>query len=320
MKLSIALLSILLFFIILSGCNSDSVTDSVFQIPEGTWGVYSLKLNSGDLELIFDTDDALGVLRLHPDGQSLLFSSSLSGNQNSEEICVYSFDDDSIVYLTDNDFLDTYPCWSPDGSTIAFLSWRIQDLDIFKMNADGSNQQPLYNSGGNDADIDWVGNKIAYTQGSQIWMIDDDGSNPVQITDPPNAGQWGQANLPFGDYDPRISPDGMKIVFERLENDFSVYGNYNLFLIDIDGTNETRLTDNGYSQGLASWSHDGSEIVYIVAAIGEEGKYDIWMMNADGSNNRNITPGILPADFLCHSAIFSADDSQIYFIWERWQL
>jgi len=86
-----------------------------------------------------------------------------------------------------------------------------------------------------------------------------------------------------------------------------------------DGTGEVRLTDNGYSQGLADWSHSGKEIVYTVSAIGNEGKYDIYLMNADGTNNRNITPDYFPAEFLCHAATFSANDSSVYFIGEWWE-
>ncbi|MCJ7832385.1 MAG: hypothetical protein MUP92_02940 [Actinobacteria bacterium] len=38
--------------------------------------------------------------------------------------------------------------------------------------------------------------------------MDSDGSDARPITDPPRVGEWGNAVLPFGDYDPRISPDG----------------------------------------------------------------------------------------------------------------
>ena len=130
---------------------------------------------------------------------------------------------------------------------------------------------------------------------------------------------WGNANLPFGDYDPRLSPDGSKLVFERLLNDSSIHGNYDIFIVNSDGTGETRLTYTGYSQGLASWSHSGDKIVYIVAAIGTEGKYDMYIMNYDGTDSRNITPDYFPSNFLCHSPIFSPDDSEILFIGEWWE-
>jgi Tol biopolymer transport system component len=149
--------------------------------------------------------------------------------------------------------------------------------------------------------------------------MQDDGTAPVPITAPPDAGIWGKANLPFGDYDPRLSPDGRKIVFERLEDDTSPHGNYNIFVVNADGSDETRLTDSGYSQGTANWSHSQTRLVFVVAAIGSEGKYDIYMMNADGSNITMINPDHFPPDLLCHSPVFSVDDSKIFFVGQWWE-
>jgi len=82
---------------------------------------------------------------------------------------------------------------------------------------------------------------------------------------------------------------------------------------------ETRLTNTGYSQGLSSWSYSGDKIVFIVAAIDDLGKYDIYSMNSDGTNNQDITPDYFPNVFLCHSAVFSNDDSILYFVGEWWE-
>jgi TolB protein len=149
--------------------------------------------------------------------------------------------------------------------------------------------------------------------------MNEDGTEPMQLTHSPKQGQWGNANHPFGDYDPRLSPDGQKIIFSRLENDSSPHGNYNFFTVNIDGSGETRLTNTGYTQCIASWSNSGDEIVFIVSAIDDQGKYDIYMMNSDGSNYRDITPDYFPNDFLCYPAIFSNDDSSIYFIGQWWE-
>ncbi len=187
------------------------------------------------------------------------------------------------------------------------------------MNSDGSNPVELLDSASHEADIDWVGDGIAFTRDSRIWIMNANGSEVRPLTDPPGAGEWGRANLPFGDYDPRISPDGSKVVFERLLGDESPHGNYDLFVIDLGTSEEIRLTDSGRSQGLASWSHSGGQLVYIVAAIGQAGQYDLYMMNADVTDNRNITPDYFPPQFLCHWAVFSNDDSSIFFIGEWWR-
>jgi Tol biopolymer transport system component len=287
---------------------------------EERWGIYALDLATEEVVLIHSSSERISYLRLNNAGDRFLFSQRIGKDANElEEICTMGIDGLGLTRITNNSFWDLYPSWSPDDSEIAFLSWRENDLDIYAMNADGSNVRKLYDSGSHDADIHWVGERIVFTSHSQIWSINDDGTDPFQITDPPNAGQWGNANLPFGDYDPRFSPDGSKLAFERLLNDSSIHGNYDIFVVNADGTGETRLTDSGYSQGLASWSHSGDKIVYIVAAIGSEGKYDIHIMNSDGTDSRNITPDYFPSNFLCHSPIFSLDDSKIFFIGEWWE-
>ena len=288
---------------------------------EGEYGIYSLDLATGKATLIYSTSNEIytSALRLSNHGDKFVFAQKIDGTSDlNTEICTIGVDGTNLRRLTNNAYWDLYPTWSSDDTQIAFLSNRTKDLDIYVMDADGTNQQLLYDSGLHDADIHWASDTITFTSGFKIWTIKDEGTNPTQVTNPTNAGQWGNANLPIGDYDPRLSRDGTRIVFERLENTDSPHGSYNIYAINSDGTEETRLTNTGYAQGLASWSHSGDKIVYIVAAIENEGKYDIYAMNADGTNNGNITPDYFPPSFLCYSPIFSKDDSRIHFI-GQWQ-
>jgi len=235
------------------------------------------------------------------------------------EIYSLSLTGGTLSRLTENASWDLYPVWSPDGTRIAFLSWRDATLDIYLMDADGSNQTLLYDSGFHDADIDWVGKNIVFTSQSRIWMIDEEGSNARQLTDPPRAGEWGGANLPFGDYDPRLSPDGTKLIFSRLFGDGSVHGNYELIMIDFSSADSINLTNTRYSQGLSSWSPNGDKILFIISAVGGEGVYDLYSMKVDGSDKKMITPASFPPQFLIHWARYSLDESQVYFIGQWWQ-
>ncbi len=313
---------ITLCVIILSvGCSENNSTSPVSRsVPhEERWGIYALDIVTGDVELLVSSPQAFSRLELNRAGDKLIFYQKINGSSDdSSEICTINIDGNGFERLTHNNFYDLCPTWSPADTQIAFLSWH-NDLDLYIMDADGSNIHELYDSGSHDSDPHWGNDKIAFTAFSKIWSIKADGTEPTQITDPPRAGEWGNANLPFGDYDPRWNPDGTLIVFERLEADSSVHGNYNIFVTNPNGTGETRLTDTGYSQGFASWSHAGDRIVFIVAAIGTEGKYDIHMMNADGTDNQNITPDYFPAEFLCHTPVFSSDDSKIFFAGEWWE-
>jgi Tol biopolymer transport system component len=186
------------------------------------------------------------------------------------------------------------------------------------MNADGGNVRLLFDSSSHEADIDWRGEQIVFTRDSSVWIMQSDGTGVRQLTNPPRAGEWGNVNLPFGDYDPRISPDGTNVVFERLVGDQSAHGNYDFFTVDVVSSEEARLTRSGYSQGLASWSSSGDQLAYIVAAIGEAGKFDLYRMSADGTGTQDITPAYFPSQFLCHSVVFSDDDTIVYFVGEWW--
>jgi Tol biopolymer transport system component len=306
------------FAVVLLGILSSMSPQNPRTVPhEGTYGICTLDLATNVVSLIYSTNNEVytSALRLNTAGDTLVFAQKIDGvSNNYTEIFTIGVDGGNLKRVTSNSFWDLYPAWSPDGTQIAFLSKREKDLDIYLMNTDGSNQRKLYDSGSNDADIDWADDTIVFTSAFQIWSIKDDGTSPMQVTDLANAGQWGTANLPVGDYDPRLSTDGAKIVFERLEDPNSTHGSYNIFTVNVDGTGETRVTSNGYAQGLANWSHDGDRIVYVVAAISNEGKYDLYVVNADGTNNHNATPGYFPANFLCHSPVFSKDDSKLYFV------
>jgi TolB protein len=304
--------------ILMVGCKSDEpISNPVTRtVPyEKQWGIYAMTLLNGNVRLIYSTDNEIGFLDVSHDGKRFVFMEQIGGDSTIyEEICTVDLGGGNFRKLTSNAYMDVYPVWSPNDEKIAFLSWRGTDLDIYVMDSSGANQTFLYNSGTHDGDIDWVDSMMVFTTGSRIWKMKDNGTDAVQLTDPPNAGVWGNADLPFGDYDPRISPDGASIVFERLVDDQSVHGNYNIYKIDSSGGNLTALTSTGYTQGNCSWSNDGNKIVFVVAAIGDQGLYDIYMMNADGSDNRSITPSYFPLEFLCNTPVFSPDDTEIYFI------
>src|SRR5262249_28184760 len=76
---------------------------------------------------------------------------------------------------------------------------------------------------------------------------------------------------------PQWSPDGNRILYETNRD-----GDYEVYTIGVDGSNNTRLTDTPDFDGDASWSPDGRHIVF--QSFRQQDAGDIFEMDADGSN------------------------------------
>ena len=327
-KVAILAAAIVVVAVVLVTMNTNNQTplpENMELIHEKKHGIYALDLETQQTELIYSSEQKITKIRLNNVGDCLVFAQdfgesgegSVSGcpvNLN-QEICKVDVDGENYQRITNNNYWDLIPCWIANDSKIVFLSYR-ETLDIFVMDVDGSNRVFVYDSGGHDSDMHCCNGKIAFTRDSQIWTINEDGTGLTQVTDPPRAGEWGDSVLPFGDYDPYWNSDGTKIVFERMVDDETTHGIYEIYVINPDGTGETALTSTRYTQGIASWSHSDEKIVYMVSAIGNDGRYDLYIMNADGSDQHNIIPDYYPTEFLCHHPIFSKDDSKVLFVGE----
>ncbi|MCH7783488.1 PD40 domain-containing protein, partial [candidate division KSB1 bacterium] len=83
-------------------------------------------------------------------------------------------------------------------------------------------------------------------------------------------------NNPASEGYPTISPNGSTIAFDSNRN-----GNFDIYIMNIDGTDQIRLTDNPANDVSASWSPDGKKLAYMSYI---NGAFAIRLMNADGSD------------------------------------
>ena len=183
-----------------------------------------------------------------------------------------------IRNLTNHSADDGYPSWSADGRSIAFISYRDGNAEIYVMDADGGNLRNLTNHSAFDGFPSWSadGRSIAFYSrrdgNREIYVMDADGGNLRNLT-----------NHSADDYYPFWSADGRSIAF-RSERD----GNAEIYVMDADGSNLRNLTNhsaNDYSYS-SFWSADSRSIAFISY---RDGLAEIYVMDADGGNLRNLT-------------------------------
>jgi Tol biopolymer transport system component len=154
-----------------------------------------------------------------------------------------------------------------------------------------------------------VNGKIAFTRQEwdsykpEIYLIDPDGSNETNLTNNPlgrrRRSQW------YGDRDPAWSPDGSRIAFSRhgVQVQNGTVG-WDIYLMDADGSNETRLTYDYGPHSSPTWSPDGQKIALVSYHA------QIYVMEKDGSNLLPLTNG--PA--LNIEPVWSPDGARIAFM------
>ena len=106
-------------------------------------------------------------------------------------------------------------------------------------------------------------------------------SVPIRIaigtsTHSPRAATVNQPNRGIPVTTPAVNSVAPKIVFGSARNN----GNHDIFLMDLDGSNQTRLTTSGAYDDQPKWSPDSSKIAFI---SGRDGNFEIYTMNPDGT-------------------------------------
>src|SRR5215203_1692121 len=93
---------------------------------------------------------------------------------------------------------------------------------------------------------DYHAGKIAVSYLGDIWTDNEDGSDPHRVTD----------NMAREVY-PRFSPDGKWIAFSS-----NRYGNYDAFIVSVDGGMPRRLTYHTGGDDVVGWSRDSQQVIF----------------------------------------------------------
>jgi TolB protein len=267
------------------------------------------------------TDNAYGdgFANLSPDGKKIAFNSDrLTGKINISDLFLMNADGSEQTFL----IRGSSATWSPDCKEIAFHASAsgngtpnrtdpgsaTTDSDIFVANVDDllagvAQPSDLTNSLDKvDDDADWSpdGQQNVYTahdvgddppkapfisNTAEIYVINADGTGtPTRLTE--NT---------YEERAPAWSPNGSQIVFSCRTG-----GGTTVFHICVRNADAPaaqppqQLTSDSYGDLTATWSPDGSKILYHRNKPATAGGPQLWVMNADGTDQTQVTfpPGV----------------------------
>ncbi|MBL8164868.1 MAG: PD40 domain-containing protein [Anaerolineae bacterium] len=226
-----------------------------------------------------------------PDGNWIAYSDN---SRQRPGIVRVRADGDEARRITD--FRADWLAWSPDGLRLAFVADCDNNCDLYVVNVDGSDLRRLTRNGTFDMLPAWSpdGERLMFMSNRDgyfdLYLIALDcnehqrGGCPAQrLTN----------DRSFDGY-PAWSPDGTRLLFSSDRT-----GNFDIFTLDTaclpmpERCEATlrQLTNQRSSERSQVWSPDGDRIAFISA-------FDLYVMNADGSEQRRMIGGVLPDQVL----------------------
>ena len=253
--------------------------------------IYIMNVDGSDQHLVSTGKGRTTCAYFFPDDKHILYASTHMGGDDCPPKPDYSMgyvwpifetydiytanpDGSDLKPLTNIKGYDAEATVSPVGDRIIFTSTRNGDIDVYSMKLDGSDVKQLTNTLGydggpnysydgkmivwrasrpkSDAEVaeykDYLSRNLVKPSILEIYVANADGSNARQVTNN------GKAN--FGPY---FFPDGKRIVFCSNMDD-PEGRNFDLFMINIDGTGLERLTYYEQFDGFPMFSlNDGGK-------------------------------------------------------------
>jgi TolB protein len=206
--------------------------------------IYEMDLATGKARRLTDRLGVSNAPEISPDGKRIVFT-CWTVESNQDQVWIMSRDGGNPHPLFTGDGWD--PTWSPDGMKILFASDRDGTVQLYTGNLDGSGVQRITNLPGLRGRSDWSSQNLIATYSGEAWsrsilVMNADGSNAHEIS-PPHGNSQG----------PSFSPDGEWIAFTGYYDHFKDIQGCEIYIVRIDGSDLSRLTNNDYCDYQPRW-------------------------------------------------------------------
>lgn len=198
----------------------------------------------------------------------------VSDRTGAKEIHVMEADGADLRRATSNRSINTFPSWSPDGSTIVYTSYQHASRPKLFLLTRGTRSPgrilrelpaQIYRGV-----FDPSGSKLAVVR-------DAEGSSEIYVVGKSSGGTRRLTQNGSIDVGPSWSPDGRRIAFAS-----DRAGAPQIYVMNADGSDQKRITFNGSYNSNPAWSPDGKWIAYE-SRVG--GQMDIWLIDPQGTAN-----------------------------------
>jgi len=282
--------------------NGNKIAFSVTsgQSDDGTYVITSEGTNKIELSMGLDAGSYSNAV-WSPDGSKIAFFSFGTNvtlytinPDGTELISLIEFPHPSETGSIDSRGLS----WSPDGTWMAFLT----EYGLYIISTDGSELMKLIDSGEyHIKDYVWSPNgaQITFSKASNLHILDLYDSSMTQLTD------YLMSNV----NDLSWSPDGSKIIFSGRDDSLDE-PQWNVYVINADGSQLSKITNNLYSSEHGAWSPDSTKIAF-------ESRSQLYVIDADGTNQTQLTDN--PHLGVQYPIVWSPDGTQIAFVSLRFQ-